>query len=103
MALRAPTRSRAHMIYDLMGGSDCRPIAWTSQVRRRIERLPNAGGLALVVGVGVGLYVAAIGGISIALSGNGSILYVMLGVPIVGMSAVIAAHLTPPRILELRE
>jgi len=93
----------AYAIYDLIGGVDHRPIGWSDRVRRRIENLPPAVGVGMVMGAGLGLYGGALAGVSIGLAGNGSLVYLMIGIPITAVSAVIAAHLVPPRIMELRE
>jgi hypothetical protein len=103
VALADETPATWYQVYDLVGGVDRRPIGWQRRVRRRVENLPPLWGGFLVAGVAVGLYVGALGGVSLALAGGGSLLDVLLGVPILLGSAAVAAHLTPPRISELRE
>jgi hypothetical protein len=101
--LRQDSQKPEYLIGEFIDGIDRRPVTWTARVRRRIENLPPSAGYLLIVGVAVGLYAGAYGGILIALAGHASMLNLLLGIPLMGLCAVIAAHLTPPRILELRE
>jgi hypothetical protein len=103
MALGNPDRDYAYRVYDLIGHIDHRPVGWRSRAQRRLDKLSPAWGSLLIVGVGVGLFAGALGGVLIALAGNGSFVAMALGVPVMIACAVVAAHLTPPRISELRE
>ncbi|MCI4326486.1 MAG: hypothetical protein L3K16_02455 [Thermoplasmata archaeon] len=103
MALRNLPREDTYLRYDLIGGIDHRPVGWRARVRQEIERLPPALGVAMVAGVGIGLYGGALAGVYLGLAGNGSLIYVLLAIPLIASCAAVAAHLTPPRISELRE
>ncbi|MCI4320551.1 MAG: hypothetical protein L3K17_09670 [Thermoplasmata archaeon] len=91
----------ASRVYDILGGIDRRPVGLTRRLRGRVERLSPLWGGLLVIGIAVGLFAGALAGVTLALAGNGSLIFVVLGVPVMVVSAATAAHLTPPRVTDL--
>ena len=103
MAFRNNLRDEAPRAYDLIGGVDRRHVAWSERFRQRLEKLPPSLGLTIIVSVAVGLWGGALAGVLIGIAGDGSLMSLIVGVPIITCCAVVAAHLVPPRIMELRE
>jgi hypothetical protein len=100
MTTRGLRREEAFRFYDLIGGLDIQPVGWAGRIRRRVENLSPALGLGMVVGVGLGLYGGALAGVSIGLAGDGSLLFVLLGIPLLTVCCAVGAHLTPRPISE---
>lgn len=71
----------------------------TRGLRGWVERLQSPWDIAIVLAAAVGLWSGATLGAWIIVDQDASTLSLVLGIPLVVISAAVAAHLVPPRIV----